>query len=64
LIGFAGVVTAAASKLASATPATSPAPTMIIQSTQSGEVQSWFNGDTRHEHDLLVKDNTTGQNFF
>ena len=40
LIGFAGVVTATASKLASATPATSPAPTMIAQPTQSGEVQS------------------------
>ena len=40
LIGFAGVVTATESKLASATPATSPAPTMITQPTQSGEVQS------------------------
>ena len=40
LIGFAGVVTAKASKLASATPATSPALTMITQPTQSGEVQS------------------------
>jgi hypothetical protein len=40
LIGFAGVVTATASKLASATPATSPAPTMITQPTHSGEVQS------------------------
>ena len=64
LIGFAGVVTATASKLASATPATSPAPTMITQPTQSGEVQSWFNSDAGHEHDLLVKDKTTGQNFF
>jgi hypothetical protein len=40
LIGFARVVTATASKLASATPAISPAPTMITQPTQSGEVQS------------------------
>jgi hypothetical protein len=64
LIGFAGVVTATASKLASTTPATSPAPTIITQPTQSGEVQSWFNGDAGHEHDLLIKDNTTGQNFF
>jgi hypothetical protein len=35
LIGFAGIATATASKLASATPATSPAPTMITQPTQS-----------------------------
>jgi hypothetical protein len=39
LIGFAGIVTATASKLASATLATFPAPTMITQPTQSGEVQ-------------------------
>lgn len=117
LIGFAGIVTTTASELASATPATSPAPTMITQPTQSGEVQSlydnhrlqigenvknlvilipneghhgpgednearfidqsfvpeiavvspgtnvfWFNGDAGHEHDIVVKDNTTGQN--
>ena len=42
LIGFAGVVTATASKLACATLATSPAPTMITQPTQSGEVQSIY----------------------
>jgi hypothetical protein len=38
LIGFVGIVTATASKLASSTPAISPAPTMITQPTQSGEV--------------------------
>ena len=38
LIGFAGIVTATASKLASATLATSPAPTMITQPTQSGSI--------------------------
>lgn len=38
LIGFAGIVTATPSKLASATLTTSPAPTMITQPTQSGEV--------------------------
>lgn len=41
LIGFAGIVTATASKLASATLATSPAPTMITQPTQSGEVNPY-----------------------
>ena len=51
LIGFAGIVTATASKLASATPATS-APTMITQPTQSGEVQSIY-----ENHRLQIGEN-------
>ena len=38
LIGFARIVTVTASELASATTVTPPAPTMITQPTQSGEV--------------------------
>ena len=52
LIGFAGIVTATASKLASATPATSPAPTIITQPTQSGEVQSIY-----ENHRLQIGEN-------
>lgn len=52
LIGFAGIVTATASKLASATPATSHAPTMITQPTQSGEVQSIY-----ENHRLQIGEN-------
>ena len=52
LIGFAGIATATASKLASATPATSPAPTMITQPTQSGEVQSIY-----ENHRLQIGEN-------
>lgn len=51
-IGFAGIVTPTASKLASATLATSPAPTMITQPTQSGEVQSLY-----EDHRLQIGEN-------
>ena len=52
LIGLAGIVTATASKLASATLATSPAPTMITQPTQSDEVQSLY-----YNHRLQIGEN-------
>lgn len=52
LIGFTGIVTATASELASATTATSPAPTMITQPTQSGEVQSLYDN-----HGLQIGEN-------